>query len=276
MTEKRNTRQSGAETDPLVTRTYREIADESTPEHLNRTILKEAAKAARPRYRRFISWTRPMAWAATVMLSVALVLEITKTPTPESMMIDDSLGKFEIQERDTDSSTDAPSEALEESESPATPPGRLSNPGNAALPQSATAKFTAKQAAPEPEKRQRGDVQQNGVVEQKLTAPAESVEEIKLKDVDMLHRAEDMARLQDGENKERPLASDPAATMNAEMAVQGAAAPSVRAEICDETDTASPETWLDCIIALEESGQTDEARLQREHLSKAFPDFDLP
>jgi len=276
MTEERNTRQSGAETDPLVTRTYRETADEQTPEHLNRAILKEAEKAARPRYRRFTSWTRPMAWAATVMLSVALVLEVTKTPTPDSVMIDDSMGKFEIQEPDADSSTDAPSEALKESVSPATPPGRLSNTSNVAAPQSAIVQSTAKQAAPEPEKRRRGDVQQNRVADQELAAPAASVEEFKLKDVDLLRRAEDMARLQDGENKEAPLASDSAAAMSAEMAVQGAAAPSVRAVICDETVTASPETWFDCIIALEESGQTDEARLQRERLSKAFPDFDLP
>jgi hypothetical protein len=90
MTTERNSPESLADgdTDALVTRTYREVADQCVPERLNRAILKEATNAARPRYSRLITWTRPMAWAATVMLSVALVLEVTQAPTPEAVILE--------------------------------------------------------------------------------------------------------------------------------------------------------------------------------------------
>lgn len=80
MTDARDNTASGSEKDQLVSEAYREIAQEKTPEHLDRSILDTAAKSARPRYSLLIRWTRPAAWAATIMLSVALVLEISQTP----------------------------------------------------------------------------------------------------------------------------------------------------------------------------------------------------
>lgn len=111
MTEQRN--KTGAETDTLVSQAYRDLAEERAPEHLNRKILKAAAQEARPRYSRLIAWTRPMAWAATVMLSVALVLEVTRTPSPEVVSSDEMLGKYEVQAPRADASQVAP---LEEEE----------------------------------------------------------------------------------------------------------------------------------------------------------------
>jgi len=84
MTEERNRPELDGEVDSHVTRTYKEVASECAPEHLDRAILKQAADAARPRYLKSISWTRPMAWAATITLCVGLVLEITKAPVPVS------------------------------------------------------------------------------------------------------------------------------------------------------------------------------------------------
>jgi hypothetical protein len=99
MTEERNRPESDGEVDSLVTRTYKEVANEPAPEHLDRAILKQAADAARPRYLKSISWTRPMAWAATITLCVALVLEITKAPVPVST--GDSLPADRIEESAT-------------------------------------------------------------------------------------------------------------------------------------------------------------------------------
>ncbi|NIA26436.1 MAG: hypothetical protein GWP02_00130 [Desulfobulbaceae bacterium] len=82
MTEERNRPELDGEVDSLVTRTYKEVASEPAPEHLDKAVLKQAADAARPRYLKSISWTRPMAWAATIILCVGLVLEITKEPPP--------------------------------------------------------------------------------------------------------------------------------------------------------------------------------------------------
>jgi hypothetical protein len=84
MTEKRNRPESDSEVGALVSRTYKELAGETTPEHLDRAVLKQAADAARPRYLRSITWTRPMAWAAIITLCVGLVLEVTKVPEPAS------------------------------------------------------------------------------------------------------------------------------------------------------------------------------------------------
>ena len=83
MTEDRIRPESDGEVDSLVTRTYKELASERAPERLNRAVMQQAADAARPRYLRSVSWTRPMAWAATITLCVALVLEVINAPVPE-------------------------------------------------------------------------------------------------------------------------------------------------------------------------------------------------
>lgn len=80
MTEERNRPEIDGEVNSLVTHTYKEVASELAPKHLDKAVLQQAADAARPRYLKSISWTRPMAWAATITLCVSLVLEITKVP----------------------------------------------------------------------------------------------------------------------------------------------------------------------------------------------------
>ena len=244
MTEERNMSHSDPNSDPLVTRAYRDLADERVPEHLDRAILKDAATAARPRYSRLRTWTRPMAWAATVMLSVALVLEVTRLPAPELAPVADSAGKFEAQDFELDQPDDAPVEALGESIPPAAPAGRSMN---------------------------------GAVVAKKLAAPAAKADEFKLKDDDMLQRAEEMARRQSRDNNEPALpsvAADPASAEAPEIAVQGTAFSSFAMTSCDESATAKPETWLECIVELEEAGLANEARHQRELLQEAFPDFE--
>ncbi len=45
---------------------------------------------------------------------------------------------------------------------------------------------------------------------------------------------------------------------------------------CDETATADPNTWLECILELEREGLHEAARLERERLALAFPPAELP
>lgn len=40
---------------------------------------------------------------------------------------------------------------------------------------------------------------------------------------------------------------------------------------CDESQTADPNTWLECILELERQGLHEAARLERERLAEAFP-----
>lgn len=208
MTEERN--QTDARADALVSQAYRDFADERTPEHLDRTILRAAAKAARPRYSRFIAWTRPMAWAATIMLSVALVLEVTNSPSPGVVSVDETIGTFEVQSPEADAKDDGPADSPQESVVPAS-------------------ELTKKQSSD---------------MRQKAAAIAE--QEIAPQQPEARERAE--------------LLSD--------------AAFSAPVTDCNQDAVATPQAWLECIVALEDADRDDAAREQRALLAEAFPDFD--
>ena len=47
-------------------------------------------------------------------------------------------------------------------------------------------------------------------------------------------------------------------------------------EKCDDTVRDDPETWLECILELEEAGDDAAAERQREALVEVFPDFKMP
>jgi hypothetical protein len=208
MTEKRNQTDTGA--DALVSQAYRDLADERTPEHLDRTILRAAAKAARPRYSRFIAWTRPMAWAATIMLSVALVLEVTNSPSPGVVSFDETIGTFEVQSPEADAKDDGPVDSPEESVVP-------------------VSELTKKQSS------------------------------------DMRQKAAAIA--------EQEIAPQQPAARERDEFLSTAAFSAAVAD-CDEDVVATPQTWLECIVALEDADRDDAAREQRALLAEAFPDFD--
>jgi hypothetical protein len=204
MTDARENTATGSERDALVSETYREIAHDRAPGHLDKTVLDAAAKAVRPRYSLLITWTRPAAWAATIMLSVALVLEFSQTPVLQPPKMD-------------------------------------------------------------------------------ALAPSDA-QELKVQDVDLLHRAEEMARIQEGQSeppaqplqraKERVAAPAAAAAISSKSSLQSTVALEDDAGPCDAIATAEPESWLTCIAELEDAGMTDIAREQRALLAEAFPDFD--
>jgi hypothetical protein len=278
MTKERNRPDPAAATDPLVTRTYREAADERAPGHLDRAILKEAAQAVRPRYSRFITWTRPMAWAATVMLSVALVLELTRVPAP-TVILEPGTGKFELRELEYDSRYDAPAELLEEpappEAMPAALPGRAADGETAAATEAAAMKPAANQtAAAGLDKHQNDNLRQGQAAKPVMTAPATHIEEFKLKDADELRRYEDKGRLQKGAIGEATFAGSAEDAAGADSATRSTAAMAVETPRCEEAVIAAPETWLECIAELEKAGLADEARLQRDLLREAFPGFD--
>jgi len=72
------------EGDELVTETYRELGIEKAPEHLNQAILRMASQGGKQAPARgilFAAWMKPVAWAATIGLSLAIVLELSQVPT---------------------------------------------------------------------------------------------------------------------------------------------------------------------------------------------------
>ncbi len=70
---------------------YRSISAERAPPHLDNRVLKLAADEARKdaRFRWFIPWLRPAAFAATVGLSLAVLLEINNEPASTNGVIAD-------------------------------------------------------------------------------------------------------------------------------------------------------------------------------------------
>ena len=57
---------------------YRDLARESTPPSLTDAVLRQAAQATVQKPGRF--WMRPLAWAAVLGLSLAIVLDVARTP----------------------------------------------------------------------------------------------------------------------------------------------------------------------------------------------------
>ena len=230
MTNEREHPKSVDETDALVSKTYGDMADEQTPDRLNKSVLRKAANAARPQYSRSMRWMRPAAWAATIAICLAITLQVTQVPVPESIV------------------APAGETALDNVSAPASEP--VDNP-----------------AASDAETRN-DDVDTNNFATLEAAVPS-SVAEFEPHDTNMLQRAEDLARMQSGDNKE----SDQSSALvfaASEVAVSGL----MRG--CDDEAKAAPATWHACIISLEEAGLPDAARRQREELAEAFPDFEAP
>ena len=67
--------------DEAVSSTYRQLPAQSSPAHLDDAVLRMAAKHAQhARYARSITWTRPLAWAATIVLCLAITFQVTRFP----------------------------------------------------------------------------------------------------------------------------------------------------------------------------------------------------
>lgn len=160
MTNERQHPDFTAETDETVSATYRELSREGAPNHLNEKVLQQAAeRALRPRYSRSVMWTRPLAWAATVGLCLAIVLEVTRVPTPEIVITDDANRSLEAE----------PSSVAEEAQAPAQAPPQTpvrQRPEALKDMKSQLGRSAAKQAANEP-KREMVDAdtrQQSGAI----------------------------------------------------------------------------------------------------------------
>jgi len=262
--------------DQLVTETYKALARERVPDHLNERVLRLAADAGRTRYARARAWMRPAAWAATVGLSLAIVLELTQLPETESLPVG-------ITSSDQDS---AAGEAANDNEMSA----------------------EMRKEAPSPELQSvRGDVQP-GVPAAPVAKQQdpEAARQFAPKDMSVLREAEDRARLQAG--PDRPSAAIASEAMQdlaetddtkvdeivvdvavhdeetaAEPAADFAAARSLAAVVEKKAATADPqcpsetrekaEAWNKCIEELRDRGFDELANSEYEAFQRIFPDF---
>mgnify|MGYP001826496040 FL=1 len=239
MTNERMTNESGDEYDALVSETYREIAREHAPESLDSTVLKAAAKAARPRYSRSIAWTRPAAWAATITLSVALVLELTREPVPQPAATRVDL------------------------------PGTVAEPASGAELKDDTSRLELEESDGLAKRERAPSASQN-------FAPSDAD---MLRQAEEMVRTQESRSDQPAAvapaAKSRLAPAAGAFELSSKSSLDSAAVASDEPGTCDATQRADPESWLECIKELEAAGLTDLADKQRALLVEAFPDFDF-
>jgi hypothetical protein len=250
--------ESPVRVDESVARAYREIADERTPGHLDRAVLAKAARASRPGYARSRAWTRPLAWAATIVLSVAIVLEFTRTPAPEDVASWEApapLGEARSLARPDPSGprdNDAPAagraaDLLPDTREKSSPARKTSAP-IAVGTMEAARKHEA--AVPDSE-------------------PAPVAADVGAGEAELADRAREMDALQDPPSRRAFSLQAPAAAIDP--------APSgVDAARCSPESSRQPSTWLACIEEMERAGLVDEAADERRRLHEAFPGFELP
>ena len=225
--------------DPEVSASYRELATERTPERLDRAVLKAAA--VRPEPKPWPRWTRPAAWAATIGLSLAIVLEQTVLDPPSAVFDPAASGDL----------TDVP---LPDRAGETTPLYDRQAPTAPDRRESAEEKFSMPSSTSSPTPGQ---------------MPAISSESLAAPDTGMLQEAEQRARLHQDTNL-------PAGTARLRSVVSVEAEANPDNSFCTLEARASAESWLACILDLERRELHDPARAEREALAEAFPDFVLP
>lgn len=241
--------------DLRISEAYQGLATETTPPELDRKIL--AMAAGKSRYGLARAWIRPVAWAATIGLSLAIVLEISQLTNGTTPQFDaDSVETLEeelIPE-------EAPARENGENRLQREPAKRSDAPAPARLSMPAAKQASSPPAADEAAPAR--DVE--------LATDSESVsDDFVTDDMSMLREAEEQARSRSG--------SEPAAAVAVEaLSLDAAATPEKKEQVrhCDPETRASAETWYACIEDLRAQGQSDAADSELLLLLTEFPGFE--
>ena len=271
-------------TDSRVTETYRELASEQAPRHLNERVLKMAAHSRTP-YGRARAWMRPAAWAATIGLSFAIVLELTRLPALDS--------EPPAVAPASDSSTSADRQG---------PLDDAALPVRTLTPEAPAAAAVEKARAPV-------DAEQKRATDSLESAQMPSKDELAARATAVMQGAADMARAQTGSDNRADVISAERESADAqiEMAEQMLAEPArTRLEeadrlaarkvsqeasgaaalladtgnaaaadnACPASQREAPDTWLDCIRDLRERGLEEQADEEYAEFQRLFPEFD--
>ena len=260
--------------DDSVSAAYRDLASERTPEHLDRKVLAMAAKNTKgPSYSRWISWARPLAWAATVTLCLAITLELVREPAMQptiapGMQNDAIPGLPDIQQDET-AKQDA-ALAPERQQNLLELPGdgdrdeakmRLNEVAETRLDDHAELakdKATARQARDQNRSLARPEPQQEVAGS---TANVNAAEKEELARIHSSVQASPAAPAEESAgNREKALAGESFADTPA----------------CSEERRATAESWLECILELQAAGRDAAAERERNALKDTFPDFNRP
>ncbi len=269
MTKERSHPDTDGVTDPLVSRTYRESASERVPDALDRAVLQQAKQNASKPYSRSIIWLRPMAWAATIGLSLAIVIELANLPQPDPALLAPPREETRVDLNRALTPQSREAAAPQRFEHEATEPRArksIDDQGRVNLLNAPTlGKTEAPNSTPESTLEQ---VPESAPEPGRASGLASDADLFRLQDARVLEVAEELAR--SPEDKSKELDAGSAAYFASPATAARVSMPCV-AEIRE-----TPETWLECIVKLEDAGLDELASEQREQLLEAFPDFEFP
>jgi len=235
--------------DDEVSAAYSELAVEHCPAELSEKILRMAAQQAQHRgYKRSLRWTRPFAWAATIALCLAITLELARTPQPDAVEEPPSSRSRSY----IDNPASSPPEAQAASSASAGEVSAATESEPAATADVAAAETAEKFAEERTARNEAG-------------APA--LQDLESAARDKLEAPDEEVVSPQNDPKKAIIMRQSAARLSAAVAPTAA---------CTEQERAAPESWLQCIRALEERGDIEQASQEREALIEVFPDFKMP
>ena len=264
------------ERDDLVTETYRELGVEKAPEHLNQRILRMASGDGGQSSARnflFAAWMKPVAWAATIGLSLAIVLELSRvpmTPGPADYVPAAELIREEEAQQDTD--------AFEQDERPAAAKSEASRPSVSA---DESGRSTAAHDSVEIFSREpKGTLDtvaapaQSSQVALPATTETSAAKERVVDPPAVRQRLTDLPaqskRMADIAGPSKP-AADGLADSQTMAAFALSAEQSDADDFCDVSVRLSEETWLACIENLRRSGSEEAADREYEAFILEYP-----
>ena len=243
------------ESDPLVSAEYRATATERTPPALDALVLKKAGAAAKDTaFRRFTAfWFRPLAFVATLGLSLALLLELNQSPEFQpATSAETEFGRSEVQTTVTD-----PAPAMMDLTSEA--PGVADSPINIAAPTQSKNSTIDAEPPQEPEP---------------AAASADFAEMIEASSKQMREQETVTEITTQSLKQSRPTVRQP---VGGAFALTGSAiVMEAVARSCTEEQISAATTWWQCISDLEEDGRHEEAKAELDLFKEANPDFEAP
>jgi len=247
-----------SEADPLVAEVYKDLASERVPEHLDDKVLRMAAREGRTRYAVSRAWMRPTAWAATIALSLAIVMELTLLSGTEPEPAQGRIAPREAQPAVGEAAADLRQELADVP---------------AARPEAKSEVRAKLEETPAPAKRSRAAARDDA------DAGLGTTEAFTPQSVSVVREAEELARMQAGPDRESVASEvgerEPAANIatTASFAARTDLKPAAPAEGCSSLARETAESWYQCIEDLRESGLAELADAEHVAFVEEFPDY---
>lgn len=252
----------GDESDPLVSASYRATATERTPPALDAAVLKKAEAAPRDiGLRRFTAfWFRPLAFVATLGLSLALLLELNRSPESQSIATPDiEFGHSKAQSKLADPPPAVIGVTSEDDRTDS--PTNMSGPTRSKNPIVETGRL---ESAPAPATDPVGTVETSADFAEMIEASSMQIQK-QQRVAEITTQGLAQTRPEEKEQVREVAAFRASAFMLEEAA-----------RACTNEQISVPATWWQCISDLEEDGRHDEAKAELELFNKANPDFEAP